>query len=504
MSKKEPVTQEGIIANLIEVADQVGRIPPRDLYRRHPARKYSIPQIELAFGSWAEAYAAAISRNTAPVRDPETALEVIKKETEEQISERIAGWIKTCAEEMKCEPSSLVWFDFREYIQQAYGKHIADFLPRDITRVGGFNLVRDAYFPPKATALSQEKERLKDHARVNRKLGVQAAKIHARMEDVEQFTSRVFRGRIEPYSFPKSEKEVDRCVHIIISDTHFGSDLKSEETGNLDFGVTEEARRLSKVAKEIIEYKRDHRERTELCVNIIGDVIQGILHDQRDGAVLAEQQCRAIHLLTQFIAAVQPHFRKISVHFATGNHGRNKARHHERATFQKWDSHETVVYYAVKYACSRLENVEFHLPKTPYVVYERFGKKYCATHGDTYLNPGNPGKNIQVTSLENQINRINAALPDVEEYAVVMVGHVHKAMMILLDNGCWFVTNAALIPTDNFATAIGIPESGTGQWMIESVPGHPVGDSRLIRVDRSTDQDKSLDRIIQPWAGLND
>src|SRR5690606_15100091 len=121
------------------------------------------------------------------------------------------------------------------------------------------------------------------------------------------------------------------------------------------------------------------------------------------------------------------------VFFQTGNHGRNVARHKARATQQKWDSIETMVYYAVKMACSNLANVTFELPYTPYYIYDSFGQKALATHGDTVINVGYPGKAIDVGSIEKQVNRINAALP--QKCDLFIVGHVHISMNLQLSNG---------------------------------------------------------------------
>lgn len=433
------------------------------------------------------------------------------KETAEDRAAEIAEHIAACAREMKVKPCDLTWFDFRAYADIVYGANRLGIVRRDITRLGGYNRIRDSYFPPDATDHAQTRLRLREHATLNRKVGRDATQLEFVKGELERLSARVFSGRIIPAkaAYPKphrTAKEVQerhgerRVLTLTLSDLHFGSDLKAEETGFMNYGRVEEARRLALVVKQAIEYKLEYRAVSELRLILGGDLIHGKLHDQIDGAILAEQVSRAIHLLSQAIAQLAAHFKKITVHCVTGNHGRILTRHFGRATVGKHDSNETIIYSAIKCACRSLRNVTFSIPTRPFDVFEEFGKKYFITHGDTVLRPGNPGKSVQTASLENQINRWNASLKDSEEYAVFIMGHVHTPMATQLANGAHVITNGCLIPADNFCVSIGLPETVCAQIMFESVQGFPVGDMRMISLDPSVDKDASLDQIIQPWS----
>jgi len=290
-----------------------------------------------------------------------------------------------------------------------------------------------------------------------------------------------------------------RIVTVVLSDLHFGSDLVQKRTGTLNYGAVEEARRLAKVVDSVCNYKLDKRQDTWLNVLLLGDVIQNQLHDARDGDRLAAQSCRAIHLLSQAIARFSEAFQQVNVRCVTGNHGRFLSRHPNRAIHDKWDSLETVIYYAIRQSCSAMKNVAFAIPEFQVLSYSVLGQGFFATHGDTILKPGNPGKSINMAHLEHQISRINASLPDRSEYKVFIVGHVHIASQTHLSSGSVLLTNGALIPADDFAVSNGILESQCGQWMFETVKGHPVGDSRLITVNSQDDKNASFDKIILPW-----
>ena len=94
-------------------------------------------------------------------------------------------------------------------------------------------------------------------------------------------------------------------------------------------------------------------------------------------------------------------------------------------------------------------------------------------------------------------------MPDKEEYKVFICGHVHTGAVVHLNNGSTLITNGALLPSDQYAGSIGIFETKCGQWLFETVDGYPVGDSRFLQVDSTTDKDASLDSIIQPFKGFN-
>ncbi len=437
-------------------------------------------------------------------RSPVAQADGIKEKAEDRAAE-IAEHIGVCAREMKVRPCDLTWWDFRAYAQIIYGENRLGIVRRDITRLGGYNRIRDSYFPPDPTDHATARLQLRQHANLNRKVGQDATQMTVVMAEVERLSARIFSGRIKPIKvqYPegaKTSKLGKRVVTLILSDLHFGSDLRASETGFLDYGRIEEARRLAFVVKQACEYKAEHRAQTSLRLILGGDLIHGKLHDQVDGAILAEQMSRAIHLLTQAIAQLAAHFPSVSVHCVTGNHGRNLTRHFGRATVGKYDSNETVIYSAIKNALRNLTNVKFSIPLRPFDVYEDFGKKVFVTHGDTVLRPGNPGKAINTEELEKQINRWNASLKDSDEYKVFLMGHVHTPMATQLANGAHVITNGCLIPADNFCVSIGLPETVCSQILFESVAGYPVGDLRMISLAPSVDKMKELDSIIQPWS----
>lgn len=289
-----------------------------------------------------------------------------------------------------------------------------------------------------------------------------------------------------------------RIANGAFSDLHFHSMLDPRELP-LQYGALEEARRMSLIISELNEYKPQYRDDTELFLHWFGDIIQGQLHDPRDAATITEQFGAAVHLLTQSVVQCASAYDKVTVRAVPGNHGRNKQRHPDRATTQKWDSFENMIYLAVKYAVASLPNVEIIIPYTPYYTYQAFDKVGFVTHGDTVLDVGFPSSTIDIKKIRNQVNEWNAG--DVN-HDLFVVGHVHCGAMVHLPSGPTFMSNGPLIPPDGYAISRGMKNTNCGQWLWESVEGHIVGDARYISVNETTDKNEDLDGIILPFNGF--
>lgn len=360
--------------------------------------------------------------------------------------------------------------------------------------------LKDLLIPAELKAVDLEIYRLNlEASKRNTKNKKLVGDVHT-LDYIAKFAESVFKGRIKLDSKPPKKTEIQRVHTLMLSDLHFGAELNGDETGTSDFKSLEESRRFAAVIKEAGSYKEQHRKNTRLVVALLGDVIENAMHDPRTGVTIAEQVCRAIHYLSQGIAYLAAKYPEVTVECASGNHDRNTSRHKTRAVHQKFDSLGTIVYYALKTALQDVPNVKFNIPKSPLAYYEVFGRKIAYTHGDTVIKPGNPYKSINVGSLDNQINKINAALPDNQEYAAILYGHTHIAHTVHLSNGTVLIGNGGLPPSDHFGVSLGSYETNNGQWIFESVPGYPVGDMRLIKVDRDTDKNTDLDKVIKPWS----
>jgi hypothetical protein len=320
------------------------------------------------------------------------------------------------------------------------------------------------------------------------------------LDAIQDIFSNLSWPTAKPYK-AKKDKKTERILNVILSDLHYGADLKIAET-NHRYGPIEEARRTAAVVAQVADYKRQYRDSTVCYVHILGDIIQGKLHDPQDAAPEAEQFARAIWNLGQAIEFLSREFKGVRVFCTPGNHGRNKSRHPTRAVNQKWDSDETKIYLALQMVLKNLPNVTVETFLTPYYIYKAFGNRGFMTHGDTVLKPGFPGSSIAVNSVRHQINEINNGLGVGQDCKLFGVGHVHTASSTRLPNNTVFLTNGCLLPTDEYAQSIGIFDTTCCQQIFESTQDFIFGDRRDAIVDSNTDADKSLVSIIKPFISM--
>lgn len=293
-----------------------------------------------------------------------------------------------------------------------------------------------------------------------------------------------------------------RATNILLSDLHVGAHLDPQECP-VEYKTIQESRRLGKVVSQVTNYKQQYRNESKLIIHLLGDVIQGQLHDLRDGDVYTYQYAAAVYYLVQTILYCCQEYPQVEVYCTPGNHGRNVARHQHKAVFQKWDSIETMIYVAVKTAIlnSGVTNCKFFIPKTPYYTVTIFDNKGFFTHGDTALFPGHPGHSINVNRLSQQVCKWNTARNIGGPFNIFGCGHIHVGSVINLPDGVTLITNGALVPPDPYSLSIGSPDNTCGQYIWESVEGHGVGDQRFIIVD-GAEKDSKYNDIIKPFKGI--
>lgn len=315
----------------------------------------------------------------------------------------------------------------------------------------------------------------------------------------EEAARRQLTGKITPkgYARKRGSKTTARITNLFLSDLHVGATLDARELAE-GFGWTEAARRLAYVTLQAAEYKTQYRDRQALNVLLNGDVIEGLLgHDQADGAPLTEQCIAFLQYMGALLAHLAAAYPSVTVWCEPGNHGRNKLRHEGRATNQKWDSTETILYVALKMMAARLENVAFQIPRSPAAVVPLFDKAMLLTHGDTHLKLGDP--DTKAKTYEVELNKINGTLRYGRHIDLLAVGHFHKGRLLALKRADVLV-NGALVPPNGYAETEGY-DTACGQWIWESVPGYALGDSRFVRVGPTQDADATLDKVIKPFAG---
>lgn len=296
-----------------------------------------------------------------------------------------------------------------------------------------------------------------------------------------------------------------RMQTLVLSDLHVGALLPGYENP-VHFDFLTAGRRLAALFLRACDLKPQYRDRTILNLCLNGDIIEGMLeHNDRDNAALAEQMVAVSYMLHLGIAYAASAYPGVEVWCEPGNHGRNKLRHPGRATSSKWDNHETAIYKLLALRCSPLKNVRFHIPRAPAVVLPLFDHNALITHGDSELKLKSPSASGGKKSWHDALDFVNAPITADAgaplrygaPISLLIAGHFHDPEVMYFNRGVG-IANGCMVPDSGYARAAGY-ESVCGQFVFESVKGHPFGDSRFLRVGPADDRDSALDKIIPPF-----
>lgn len=373
---------------------------------------------------------------------------------------------------------------------------------KDLVKYGGFRVLLKAHFPEDIVpdivygnrAIAREKNKLKKQY---------GEAVFTTEQLTKSLVAAVNTLDFKVYKAPplKAVTKATRTLVACVSDTHFGANISKDEMGGAnEYNWTIASRRMAALAEQIVSYKQQHRKETDLVIQLNGDIIAGLIHNQ-EGFVdlLTTQVAGTLDLLLQFISYCACHFSKVRVICTPGNHGRNMAKSDKgRATTNKWDSYETMIYVALRAALKAIKNIQLEIPECGFALYKVQGHNLLQTHGDTIINMSDPGTAINMKSIANQVNKFNANL-ETGKVSIVCVGHTHTPTTQLLENGACVVINGCLSGVDPYAQSIGIFGNHPTQIIFEATQKYPVGDLRMIQV-KSADADKRFDSIIKPFT----
>lgn len=278
-----------------------------------------------------------------------------------------------------------------------------------------------------------------------------------------------------PKKFCKNKK-TDRVLVAHISDTHFGCIVKKNEVRTNEYNIDVAKHRMQELLHQIVNYKPEHRKNTELHLIFNGDILHGCIHNIENHMNMTQQFVGALEILIPFISTAALRFKKVTVTSITGNHDRLVHRHKQRATEQKWDSYQTMLFKSIEQALIAHKNIFFNIPKTPYAHFKIFDHNFFATHGDTVLKSGNVHHTLSISKIKNQIYNLQNALGKID---CVMLGHVHRELRTTLPN-CVLLVNGTLSGVDGFAQSIGQLNNLCIQQIFEVTREYIVGDYRAI------------------------
>ncbi len=198
---------------------------------------------------------------------------------------------------------------------------------------------------------------------------------------------------IPPPATYKPDKDSELAV-LTICDVHTGLVVRPQENQKSNFydpSITIASfDRIKEAMVSIIKKKQGgFKGFVGLDIDILGDVVEG------DGGVYPGQLWRAdmgvleqanlfVELMLDLIIFASTKFRKVTVHYRSGNHGRSGGRYQGKRPEDNWDR---VAYNTLHEVIERIkpENVESRFELSDYSDWEivdRFGWQFFLEHGD--------------------------------------------------------------------------------------------------------------------------
>jgi hypothetical protein len=391
----------------------------------------------------------------------------------------------------------------------------------ELRKVGGLQGIISSYFPFDDVDL-KEVTRAKENDSYVNKLEKKYGKLDLFRESLLEAMQKEFsKLKIQPVSLNEKQTKkhleslygdlgkhsLPRSVVAIASDLHFGSTVDEELGGRNQFNWEIAARRWSMFIQQIASYKIEARgSHQELHILILGDLIQGLIHDY--DSKKCDAQSKQLAGLTKYliegIEYLQHHssFKNIIVHCTAGNHDRmiHKASK-DRAMIDRDDSLVHPIFYFMGRYFNGKSNVQVLVPKTPYIDVTIQGHRLWGSHGDVLVNLPNPAKNLSTAKLEMQINKINASEREIgkQPYEIFCFGHIHQPAHIMTTVGTHVIVNGCLIGLDQFAFNAGCAfTSVPTQTIFEITKEYGAADIRLVYVSKA-DDNKSLSQIVKPY-----
>lgn len=231
---------------------------------------------------------------------------------------------------------------------------------------------------------------------------------------------------------PKSAK-APGVPKIMLSDLHWGEQVRSEQIGGVNsYNLAIARRRLQTVIETTIGLCKildPSMSYPGLVMPLGGDMVSGNIHDELAASNELNTMPTVLDLYRQLVPAIRlmaETFGNVFLPCVSGNHDRDtkkiwsKDRNH---TSFGW-----LLYQFLAAAFAEDKRVTFYIPDGSDALYRIYETRYLLTHGDQFRGgDGIIGPLGPVTRGEQKKNTRNAAVG--QDYDVMEFGHFHKRML---------------------------------------------------------------------------
>ena len=212
-----------------------------------------------------------------------------------------------------------------------------------------------------------------------------------------------------------------------LGDLHAGEVVSANETMGINqYNMTIMSRRLDMVFQktlELVVLRRSSLNIPQLIVAQLGDMVAGDIHMELQRTNVENMMITAVRtasMLAQGLAYLSPHFEQIRVPCVVGNHPRLSKKPSYKERYYNWDF---MVYQWEAAFCRHLKNVQFYIPKSPYMFINAESMRLLLFHGDAIKGwMGTP-----YYGIDRAILRLREMFAASDEYFdAVLLGHFHR------------------------------------------------------------------------------
>ena len=228
----------------------------------------------------------------------------------------------------------------------------------------------------------------------------------------------------------------------LLSCLHFGEVVEYSQTmGAASYNSKIAAARVQQYVEAVINLVRQ-RHKGDNIKNLwlvsVGDLISGSIHQELEVTnefPLGEQIVRCAYLLSMAVRDLAAHFEKIHFIGVTGNH----ARFEKKPPFKnRYNNGDYLIYHMMQGLLADQKNVDFNIPKSPWITQEIEGHAFFFAHGDNIRSTnGFPWNDVNkyTTSMTQVLTRQGLVTP-----RYWCFGQFHQINMAQLSYGEYLFT----------------------------------------------------------------
>lgn len=356
-------------------------------------------------------------------------------------------------------------YSVRRYCREVYGQDVSDIRVKALLSTLELEFEAEE---PKAEPQQEPEPSFEDDLEA----GLQSAeldRLRKRVKALEReydkaleaavLTERLARDVIQaaPVSYkpltpalPKRPKSgTPESYMLMFSDSHVGQVIDPGQTlgmgeYNLEIFLDRLAYLEQAASSIITEHTASPIE--ELVVAFLGDILHGALahSNEADQLVTAfDQWYIAGHAIAQFLRNLARYVPKVRVYGVVGNHGR-LPHQKKMPTLNRFSNFDHFAYHYIEALTLGVPNIEWHLDRQPFALFEVQGWVFHAGHGD-HLKGGDKALGLPAHAIGRQVNTgtqlfVRSGLRPPQYY---LFGDKHKRFEIphglgeVVFNGCF-------------------------------------------------------------------